>query len=275
MLVPAALVVAGVVRAVVVDRACRTSDEGDGILARGIERQHQRPDFGPQEMVRARGAQCCERCQLPGADELEQRRVVVEVADLRRPPPEQAAQRRHQGGRDLASPRGLGGRPAFAAERGAGGGAIEPGDGTIDDLDGRLVGAALAVAPGEQAMLAEHDAARTGVVGDEAFQPQAELEAGAAPGQPADLAVPDGTGQRLARGRGGDRDHGIGMDVVDVGIGHQAVQRRVDAGGTRIIAESAVRIQADDGVPRPCPTGSGRAGTAADPSTRWRNRRAV
>ena len=57
---------------------------------------------------------------------------------------------------------------------------------------------------------------------------QAELEPGPPPGHPHDAVAEDLLGERLAVGRGGQRDAGVGMQVIDVGGVDQAVHGGVD-----------------------------------------------
>ncbi len=57
---------------------------------------------------------------------------------------------------------------------------------------------------------------------------QAELETGPPPGHPHHPVAEDLLGERLAVGGGGQRDAGIGMQVIDVGGVDQAVHRGVD-----------------------------------------------
>jgi hypothetical protein len=70
---------------------------------------------------------------------------------------------------------------------------------------------------------------------------QAEVEAGPLPREPANLAAEDLLREPLGVLRGGDRDHRVGVHVVDVRLRDERVQRRVDRGGARVEAEGAVR----------------------------------
>ena len=68
-----------------------------------------------------------------------------------------------------------------------------------------------------------------------------ELEAGPAPRHPDDLVAEDPLGQRLAVRRGGDRDAGVGVQVVDVRGVDEGVHRGVDRrGGTALAVQRVV-----------------------------------
>jgi hypothetical protein len=131
-------------------------------------------------------------------------------------------------------------RRAFAAEgrRLAVGG--EPFGGAIDDAQRRMVAVACGVTPGEQAVAAEHHAVEKRVFARQMFELEAELETRAPPGQPADLVAENLPGQRLGVCGGGDGDHRVGVHVIDMRVGHERMQRRVDRGGARIEIERAI-----------------------------------
>src|ERR1700730_4528076 len=97
------------------------------------------------------------------------------------------------------------------------------------------------IGPGEETMTGEDHALRVRVLPREGSDLEAEVEAGAVPRQPADLAAEQLGSEIPAAGRGGDRDHGVRMHVIDVLVRHVGVQRRVDAGGARVQIEGAVR----------------------------------
>ena len=94
-------------------------------------------------------------------------------------------------------------------------------------------------------MAAEHDA----LVGRVGFRHRAEFQAEvktrALPGQKAEFAAEDLMGQLLGVLAGRDRDHGVGVNVVDMDMGNECVQRRVDRGRARIEVERAVIEQRD------------------------------
>ena len=116
----------------------------------------------------------------------------------------------------------------------------EPFDRLVDGGDRGLIAFLGRIAPGEQAVAFQNDTLGVRVVAAECLQPQAELEAGPPPGQPA-----DGVAEDLLRQRPGilcrrDRDDGVGVHVIDEAARHIGMQRRVDRGCARIEVEGAV-----------------------------------
>ena len=91
----AALVVGGIALAVGLDRRVEAGERLVDIVGR-IEIDDQRPDLGPQEMVRAAGAERGQPFQLLRVDELQHCGLVVEMADLALVCRDHAADRRHQ-----------------------------------------------------------------------------------------------------------------------------------------------------------------------------------
>ena len=91
-------------------------------------------------------------------------------------------------------------------------------------------------------MAAEDYAVAAGVVGDGLAHDEAKLKAGAQPGNPdqgvVELAVELVHLDEAVAG-GGKCDAPVGMKVVDVREGQEAVQGRVDGGGDGVIAEGA------------------------------------
>ena len=192
-------------------------------------------------MVRAARAERRQGRHVAAVDEVEHGRPVLEVADLALIRADAGADLRHQPCRHGAALGGGQARRAGAAEGGlAGGLGLEPRDGPVDDAQRGLVAAAGLVAPGEEAVAFQHDALGARVLGGEARQHEAELEAGAAPGQPADLLAVDAPREGPAVARRRDGDHGVGVHVVDVPVGQVGVERRVDRGGARVQREGAV-----------------------------------
>ena len=162
---------------------------------RRVEVDDQRPDLGAQEMVGAGGA---ERRQLAPArfefDELEHRRLIVEMADLALACRDHAADRRHQP-RARRRARSAAGSdwtraPPKAACRGRWRRASRWR--ALMMRERRLVAGLGVVAPGEQAVARR---ARTplgcGLSAANRLQPEPELEARPLPGQPADLVAED------------------------------------------------------------------------------------
>jgi hypothetical protein len=88
---------------------------------------------------------------------------------------------------------------------------------------------------------AEHDAHVLRVRAAQGAELEPEVETRPLPGEPADPAGPDLARQPLAVARRGDRDHRVGVHVIDVRVRYEGVQRRVDARRARIQREGAVR----------------------------------
>ena len=121
----------------------------------------------------------------------------------------------------------------------------------VDDGDGVEVALALRVAPGEEAVAAEDDAVAAGCFRDSLAQHHAELEAGALPGEPGELVAElfvEFLHALLAVGGGGESDGPVGVQVIDVREGKEAVQRRVDGGRGGVVAEGDERIELDHRV---------------------------
>ena len=178
------------------------------------------------------------------ADEFQHRIGIVEVPDLRLVLADQAADRGHQLRRDRAAPLGRKRLDRLAAEdRLAGRLALEPGDGAVDDVERQLVAGLGVVGPGEEAVAFEHAALRLRILAREFFQPQPKLEAGPLPRQPADLVAINFLGELARILRCGDGDHRVGVHMVDMLVGQEGVQRRVDRSGARIEVEGRVRQQ--------------------------------
>ena len=121
----------------------------------------------------------------------------------------------------------------------------EPGGGLVDHVDRRLVAGLRGRPPGEQAVAAEHDALQLRIGLRHRAELEAEVEARPLPGQEAEFAAEHLLRQRLGVFAGGDRDHRVGVHMVDMRMRHEAVQRRVDRGRARIEIEGAMVEQRD------------------------------
>ena len=117
---------------------------------------------------------------------------------------------------------------------------IQPILGLLDDPQGGLVAGLAVLGPGEQPVPAQHAADLVRVGARDRLELEAELEPRPLPGQPADRVAIDLARQLLGAGGGGNRDHRVGVDVVDMAVGQIGVQRRVDAGRARVEVEGAV-----------------------------------
>ena len=83
----------------------------------------------------------------------------------------------------------------------------------------RLVAGLRRRPPGEQAVAAEHHALQIRVGRRHLAELEAEIEAGTLPGQKADLVAVDLLRQLFGVLAGRDRDHRVGMDVIDMACG--------------------------------------------------------
>ena len=209
--VPATFIVAGIVLAVVLDQPVQ------GRLV-GIGRDHERADLGAQEVVGAGGALGRQLLQPVGVDELEHRRRGIDVTDLAFGGADPPAQPRQKAAHDA---------PALvlwqrlypgAAERGRAVVGVQPVLRLLDDPQGRLVAGLAVLGPGEQSVPTQHAADLVRVRARDRLQLQPQLEARPLPGQPADLVAVDLAGQLLRARRSCDRDHRVGVDMVDVPV---------------------------------------------------------
>ena len=112
--------------------------------------------------------------------------------------------------------------------------------GGVDDPERVALRLLTGLAPRGDAVAAKDAAHGLRVVGLDRGDVEAELEAGSAPRHPHDLLAEDLLGQRLAVGGGGDRDAGVGVQVVDVRGVDEAVHRGVDRRRGPALAEQAV-----------------------------------
>ena len=94
-------------------------------------------------------------------------------------------------------------------------------------------------------MLAHHDGLDRRVLPLDFLHGEAELEAGAHPGDILHLSAEDLLRQFLATLARRDGDDGVRVHVVDALSGQEAVKRRVDRGGAGIQVEGRVGVGAD------------------------------
>ena len=113
--------------------------------------------------------------------------------------------------------------------------------GGLGDLQRTRIAGLGGVSPGEEPMTGEDHPLRFRVLPREGSDLETEIEAGTLPRQPPDLAPEQLAGELPAAGRGGDRDHGVRVHVIDVLVRHVSVQGRVDAGRAWVEIEGAVR----------------------------------
>ncbi len=101
------------------------------------------------------------------------------------------------------------------------------------------------VAPGDQSVAGEHKSAKIWIRTHGCAQFQREIESGALPADPADLAVEYLSCRTFAVGRCCQCNHGIRVHVIDMRIRQIGVKRRIDRGGARVKRESAMRQETD------------------------------
>ena len=183
--------------------------------------------------------------EIARIDEFQHGRRVGEMSDLAlagRNALADGGQQRRRGVAPLGRRQRLRARAAegFPARIGA-----EPGRGLVDRGQRRPVAILGGRPPGEQAVAAEHDALVSGVGLRHRPELQAEVETRPLPRQKAELAAENLARQRLGVLAGRDRDHGVGVNVIDMQVGNERVQRRVDRGRARIEVEGAMIEQRD------------------------------
>ena len=100
--------------------------------------------------------------------------------------------------------------------------------GLVDELEGELVALLIVIGPVDQAVLTHDGTAGVGVVGAALFKGEAELEAGAHPGQPEQVVAEDLFHDLGSVGAGGDGDQGVRVGVIDELVRHEGVQGGVD-----------------------------------------------
>ena len=236
----AALVIGRIVGAIGRKAVVERGDDRVEIVRRRIERQHQRPDLRAQEMIGAGRAERRKRFELARVDEFEHSRRVGEMADLALAGRDALADRRHEPRGDAAPLFGRKGLHALAAEGLSARVCSEPGGGLVDHGERRLVAGLRGRAPGEEPVAAEHGALEVRACLGHRAELEAEVEARPLPGQEAEFAAKHFFRQLLGVFARRDRDHRVGVDMVDMGVRHEAVQRRVDRGRARIEIEGAV-----------------------------------
>ena len=121
----------------------------------------------------------------------------------------------------------------------------KPGGGFVDGRQRRLIAGLRSWTPGEKAVAAEHDALQVRIGFGEPAELEAEIEAGPAPGQKADLAVERFLRQRFGFLARRDRNHRVGVHVIDMDMRHEGMQRRIDRSGARIEIKGAVVEERD------------------------------
>ncbi len=242
----AALIISRVLTAIGKNAGIQPLDHRIEIVGRRIEGHHQRADLGAEEMIWAAGAEIGQRLEVATIDEVQDHRLIVEMTDLALTAANAGTDLRHQARDDTG---------ALSGRQRSDGGATEnrlalrlfgkPADRLVDDAQSGFIAVAGGFPPGQQAMGLQHHALGLRIGLGESGEVETELESRSPPGQPADLVAEDLGGQRLAVLRGSNRNHRIGMHVIDMAIGEIGMQRRIDRGRARVEVEGAMRQIAD------------------------------
>jgi hypothetical protein len=186
-----------------------------------------------------------QRVQHLGVDERQHFRRIREMPGLALVLGDLATDQRHQPLDDLGP---LGCRCGFEAgstKHRFFASRLQPIGRPLDDAQCGEIAALGRVIPGEQPMAAEHHTDHLGVLGRHGTDLQSKVESGPLPRQIADLVAIDLARQLFGIRGGGNRDHGIGVHMINMRIGHKPVQRRINGGCARIEIERAMIEQLD------------------------------
>src|SRR5271166_3152238 len=116
----------------------------------------------------------------------------------------------------------------------------QPGFGAANRFDRVLIAGFRGVAPGDEAVAGQYDAANVRIGMDRVAQAQAQVEAGPLPWQPSELAAEDFARESFAVARRRDRDNRIGMDMINMRERQERMKRSIDAGGARAAGKGAI-----------------------------------
>ena len=252
----AAVVVGRVVATVALQAFRERRLQGKGVAARGIPVGEERLDLGAQEVIGAGGPERGQARPVDASGEAQGVGIVLHGGHepaLRGDPSAKP-------GQDLqeqAAPLGL--RQQRMALPPEGAQAAIPfrdvGRGAIDDLKRGLVADLVVVAPRAHAVVAEKHAPGGRLLADARFDEEAEVEAGALPGDVGHVVPVDLPAEALLVHRRGHRDHRVRMEVVHVLVGNEGVQRSIDRAGAGVQVEHAMAVevvhQVFDGCLRP------------------------
>ena len=241
----AALVIGGVVGPVVGEGLVERRHHRVEIAGGWVVRQHQRADLRAQEMIRAGRPKRRQRLEILRIDELQHRGRVGEVADLALACRNMLANGGQELRRDIAP---VGPRQRLDA-RPAEGCALrllaEPSGGLVDHLQRDPIAFLRGRSPGEQPVAAEHHALHVRIGFGHRAELEPKIKARPLPGQKAKLAAIDLFRQRFGVLARGDRNDRVRVNVIDMAMRNEAVQRRVDRGRARIEVERAMVVERD------------------------------
>ena len=118
----------------------------------------------------------------------------------------------------------------------------------FDQRERQVVTGFVVISPVDQAVAAQDDADAARIGRDRLSKHQAQVEARSLPIDPDDRVAVNLAGKLPPIAAGSDGDDGVGVAVIDMPIGDEGVQRRVDRAGARIQVVDAMRVHGDHGV---------------------------
>ncbi len=121
----------------------------------------------------------------------------------------------------------------------------EPSGGLVDHLQRDPIAFLRGRAPGEQPVAAEHYALQVRIGLGHRAELEPKVEARPLPRQKAELPAIDLFRQRFGVFARRDRNDGVRVNMVDMAMRNEAVQRRVDRGRARIEVEGAMIVERD------------------------------
>src|SRR5262245_49770051 len=113
---------------------------------------------------------------------------------------------------------------------------------TIDYLERRLVTRPIVVVPRAHPVMTQQNPLRLRVLLNQLFDLQTNIETRPLPRRVDHLVAINFLRQLLLVDGSGNRDHGVGVQMVDVLEGHERMQRRIDRTGARVEIEDAVAV---------------------------------
>ena len=241
----ATLIIGGVIGPVVGESLVERLDRCVEIAGGRVVGQHKRADLGAQEMIRAGRPERGQRLEILRIDELQHRRRVGEVANLALACRNMLA----NGGQELRRNIAPVGPRQRLDTRPAEGRCLrpraEPFGGLVDHLQRDPIACLRGRPPGEEPVPAEHHALHVRVGFSHRAKLEPEVEARPLPGQEPKLPAVNLLRQSLSVLACGNRNHSIRVNMVDMRMRNEAVQRGVDRGCARIEVEGAMIVERD------------------------------
>ena len=241
----ATLIIGGVLGPVVGERLVERGDHCIEIAGGWVVGQHERADLRAQEMIRAGRPKRGQRFEILRIDELQHGWRVREVADLALACGNVLANGGQELRRNIAPVRPRQRLDARPAEGCALRLCAEPLSGLVDHLQRESIAFLRRRRPGEQPVAAEHDALHVRIGLSHRAELEPKVEARPLPRQKAKLSAIDLFRERFCVFARGDRNDGVGVNVIDMAVRDEAVQRCVDRGCARIEVEGAMIVERD------------------------------